>query len=177
VKRLAVSIAIAAVMTGLLAIEERSGILRVGDHAPDFSTTASSGIRWTLSEFSGKKNVVLFFYPKDQSPGCTKQVCAFRDNIDALSELDAVVLGVSSDTDASHERFIAATTLPFPLASDRDGRLRALYGTGRLWGILPLAKRVTYVIDKQGIVRGVIHDEFRIDRHAADALQVLRSLR
>ena len=175
-KRLAVSLAVAAVMICLLAIEERSGILRVGETAPDFTVTVGSGIPWTLSGFAGKKNVVLFFYPKDGSPGCTRQVCAYRDSITAISELDAVVLGVSHDSEASHERFIAERSLPFPLASDGEGRLSALYGTGRLWGLLPLAKRVTYVIDKRGVIRGVIHDEFRIDRHAAEVLRVLRSL-
>jgi thioredoxin-dependent peroxiredoxin len=176
VKRLAVSLAIAAAMICLLAIEERSGILRVGDPAPDFTTTLSSGLPWTLSDFAGKQNVVLFFYPKDRSPGCTRQVCAYRDSIEAITGLDAVVLGISRDTEASHELFIAERSLPFPLASDRDGRLSTLYGTGRLWGLLPLAKRVTYVIDRRGVIRAVIHAEFNIDRHATDVLQALRSL-
>ena len=158
-------------------MEECSGVLRVGDRAPDFSSTSSSGTPWALSGFAGKTNVVLFFYPKDNSSGCTRQVCSYRDNLEAIMELNAVMLGVSRDSDASHERFIAENRLPFPLMSDRDGRLSALYGVERLWGIIPFVKRVTYVIDRQGIVRGVIHDEFRIERHTQEVLRILRAIR
>jgi peroxiredoxin Q/BCP len=175
--RIAIFIGIAAIILGAVALEECSGILRVGDRAPGFSAKLSSGAVWTLDAWAGRKNVVLFFYPRDASPGCTRQVCLYRDSVAAIADLDAVVLGVSSDSNDSHERFIAERNLPFPLISDPDGALSSLYGARRLWGVLPLLKRVTYVIDKQRIVRGVIHDEFSIDSHATGVLRILRDLR
>src|SRR6185312_4989724 len=93
----------------------------VGDRAPDFALPNAAGEMVRLSDFRGKRDVVLYFYPKDNTPGCTAEACSFRDNYDAISGLDAEVLGISSDSQASHEGFAAQYRLPFPLLSDEGG--------------------------------------------------------
>src|SRR3972149_5231044 len=106
-----------------------------------------------LSEYIGKKNVVLYFYPKDESPGCTKEACSFRNNYQELTSLGAEVLGVSRQSIESHKSFATHHGLPFVLLSDADNKVRELYGVPSTMGVLP--GRVTYVIDKQGVVRSI----------------------
>jgi peroxiredoxin Q/BCP len=151
--------------------------LHEGDVAPDFGATLSNGERFVLSEYRGKKIVVLFFYPKDFTPGCTAEVCSFRDNYDELTKYDALLLGVSSDPEESHRAFIQRHHLPFPLISDSDRTIARAYGvSARLGGILPGTQRVTFVIDKQGIIRRILHHEVLITKHLAGVLETLKSL-
>lgn len=141
----------------------RTRSLKPGDRAPDFHARRTTGEEVRLSEFRGKKHVVLFFFPKDFTPGCTAEVCSFRDNYDALMAFDAVLLGVSFDDEQTHDAFIHRHRLPFPLISDRDHAIARAYGAdGRLWGILPGAKRLTFVIDKEGIISRILHHEMLI---------------
>jgi peroxiredoxin Q/BCP len=123
----------------------------VGDQAPDFTLPTQLGTEVTLSEFREKKTVVLFFYPKDETAGCTAEVCSFRDNYEVFTEAGAEVIGISSDSVSSHERFAGRYALPFTLASDEGGLIRKRYGVPSKLGILP--GRVTYVIDRSGVVR------------------------
>jgi thioredoxin-dependent peroxiredoxin len=143
----------------------------VGDAAPDFTLPDQSGTPVRLGHLLGRKTVVLYFYPKDGTPGCTIEARAFRDRYDAFTKAGAEVVGVSSDSVASHRRFAAQHHLPFLLLSDRDGAVRKLYGVEQTLGILP--GRVTYVIDSAGLVRHVYASQLRATRHSREALDAL----
>jgi peroxiredoxin Q/BCP len=151
--------------------EEGEGKVKVGDKAPDFTLPNQSGQMVSLKDFFGKKSVVLFFYPKDFSRGCTNEVCAFRDSYEVFKDAGAEVIGVSSQSMSSHERFIFTFKLPFMLLSDEDGKLRKLYGVPSTLGVLP--GRVTYVIDKEGIVRHIFNSQFNPEKHIEEALKAL----
>jgi peroxiredoxin Q/BCP len=129
----------------------------------------------TLSKLVGQRAVVVFFYPKDQTPGCTVEACTFRDQYDAFAEAGAEVVGISSDSVASHEAFRKKHQLPMKLLSDADGKVRALYGAkGAVFGLLP--GRVTFVIDRSGRVAHVFDSQLRFTRHIDEALEVVRRL-
>jgi peroxiredoxin Q/BCP len=171
---LALGIATALLLVMLAA--ERWGTLPEGSRAPGFTAPASTGETIRLADFAGEKNVVLFFYPKDFTAGCTEQACAFRDAYEELRALNAVVFGVSGDTRASHEKFAGTHRLPYPLISDSSRAIARAYGVLRLGGVLPLPKRVTYVIDRKGVIRMVVHHELQMGRHVEEALAVLRRI-
>jgi thioredoxin-dependent peroxiredoxin len=149
--------------------------LAAGDRAPDFTLPSSSGKSVKLSDLKGK-NVVLYFYPKDDTPGCTKEACAFRDNLPRFGEMDAVVLGVSRDSLDSHAGFIEKYGLNFTLLSDEDLKVNNLYGTwvekenyGRkYWG----TERSTFVIGKDGRIRKVFR-KVKVDGHEKEVLEAL----
>jgi peroxiredoxin Q/BCP len=147
----------------------------VGDVAPDFTLPAQDGSLVNLSEFRGDKVVVLYFYPKDETAGCTREACAFRDSHDAFAEAGAQVIGVSSDSVAAHDRFAKKHGLPFILVADEDGAVRSAYGVqASLFGLIP--GRVTYVIDREGVVRHVFSSQANIGKHIDGALRVVESL-
>jgi peroxiredoxin Q/BCP len=152
----------------------KPGRVEVGDKAPDFTLHGQSGQLVSLSDFLGQRVVVLYFYPKDDTPGCTAEACAFRDNYEVFTEAGAEVIGVSSDSVGKHERFSGRYRLPFTLLADEGGAVRKRYGVPSSFGILP--GRVTYVIDRQGVVRHVFSSMTNIDRHVGDALTVVRQL-
>ena len=147
----------------------------VGDRAPDFTLPDQTGTPVRLRDLVGRKAVVLYFYPKDQTPGCTVEARAFRDSYDAFTARGAEVIGVSSDSVRSHRRFAARHHLPFLLLSDSDGAVRELYGVERTLGFLP--GRVTYVIDKAGVVRQVYSSQLRPTRHSREALERVSAMR
>jgi peroxiredoxin Q/BCP len=152
------------------------GLLKKGQHAPEFTARLSNGRTVRLSDYRGKQAVVLSFYPKDFTPGCTRQACSYRDSYGLVRELGAVILGVSTDGEEQHERFASSCRLPYPLISDPEQRLCAQYGATRFgFSFLP-TRRVTYVIDKEGIIRLVSHHEVAIQRHIEDILETLRDL-
>ena len=148
--------------------------VNVGDVAPDFTLPDQSGTPVRLGELIGEKTVVLYFYPKDETPGCTIEARAFRDSYEQFSAKDAQVVGVSSDSVRSHRRFARRHNLPFLLLSDADGAVRRLYGVEKTLGLLP--GRVTYVIDHTGTVRHVYSSQLRATRHPREALMVLSAL-
>lgn len=149
--------------------------LEVGDEAPDFEARTASGDTIRLSSYRGKQNVVLYFYPRDNTPGCTKEACGFRDVYPRLG--DAEVIGVSTDDDESHRGFAGKYALPFPLVSDPERRIARLYGASRSWlGLFERTARVTYVIDKAGIIAEVIANELRMSVHFDRAREVLAQL-
>lgn len=150
-------------------------MLRKNEPAPDFSGVGADGGRIRLKDYRGRRNVVLYFYPKDFTPGCTREACSFRDRRAELAQFDAEIVGVSSDGVEKHAKFAASYNLPYPLVSDGDGSISAAYGVQRLGGWLP-SKRVTFVIDKDGLVREVIHSELAIDAHIDGALDALRRI-
>ena len=152
------------------------GILNVGDRAPRFTAVLSSGESVSLGDYLGKQTLVLFFYPKDETAGCTREVCSYRDSYGEIRAFGAALLGVSFDGRESHERFIAHHRLPFPLIADSGRALSRLYGAVRWGGPWPREKRGTYVIDREGIMRGVFHHELRYTKHVADVLSLLREM-
>jgi peroxiredoxin Q/BCP len=143
----------------------------VGDPAPDFTLPAHAGGKVRLRDLLGRKAIVLFFYPKDESPGCTAEACAFRDSYAAFTDAGAEVVGISGDSVRAHRRFAAAHRLPFILLSDRDGAVRRAYGAERLLGLW--RSRITFVIDRGGIVRHVFESQIAAVRHVAEALEAL----
>ena len=147
----------------------------VGSKAPNFTLPSGSGEMVSLEDFLGKKPVVLFFYPKDDTPGCTKEVCAFRDRFDEFRKLDAEVIGISSDPVESHRSFAERHSLPFTLLSDEGGKVRELYGVPNTFGLFP--GRVTYVIDKGGVVRHIFSSQLAVEKHVEEALETLQYLR
>jgi len=149
-------------------------MIGIGDHAPDFDVETSDGTRLRLADALARGPLVLFFYPKDYTPGCTTEVCSFRDAFGAFADNGAQVLGISSDGAASHESFAAKYRLPFPLASDPGGAIRKTYGIPKTLGLLP--GRVTFVIDRAGVVRSAFNSQFNPVKHVAAALDVLRTL-
>ena len=151
--------------------------LRVGDSAPDFDLVSSGGAPLKLRDLQGKKNVVLYFYPGDFTPVCTKETCGFRDMYAELEGKDTEVIGVSTDSDASHEKFKEAHSVPFPLVSDADRKLAAAYGaTGLLHNLLGKVKRITYVIDKTGKIAGVFEGELSAGKHLEGVRGLLAKL-
>ena len=145
--------------------------MREGDTAPDFTSTTHDGTVVSLSALRGQW-VVLYFYPADNTPGCTAEACSFRDAYEDFTDAGAVVIGVSSNDAASHERFAGKHRLPFSLLSDSDGSLRSAYGVKRTFGLMP--GRVTYVIDPQGIVRKVFSSQLLATKHTSEALATIR---
>ena len=148
--------------------------IRVGDHAPDFALDTADGHTVRLSDYRGKKSVVLFFYPKDETPGCTVEACTFRDSYQAFVDEGAEVIGVSADDGASHARFADRHHLPMLLLSDPTGQVRAQYGVRRALGIFP--DRITFLIDRDGVVRHITSGRLSFRRHAHESLARLREL-
>jgi peroxiredoxin Q/BCP len=128
--------------------------VRQGDPAPDFTLPCQSGHSFHLADHIGHHPVVLYFYPKDNTPGCTIEARTFRDRYPDFQKIGAEVVGISADSVDAHDRFAATCELPFLLASDHGGSVRRLYGVPSVMGLL--ASRVTYVIDAQGTVIGII---------------------
>lgn len=146
--------------------------LAVGDVAPPFQAVLQDGSQFDSASVIGKKTVVLFFYPKDNTPVCTKEACAFRDSYEKFTAAGAEVIGVSSDSPATHLAFAAKHRLPFPIISDTDRALRRLFGVPNPLGVIP--GRVTYVIDRQGVVRLVFSALLASDDHVRKALAAVQ---
>src|SRR5678815_1058000 len=148
-------------------------MLKEGSTAPAFKTTDANGETVSLKDLRGQK-VVLYFYPKDDTPGCTKEACSFRDSYQSFTDAGAEVVGVSSDDGASHQKFAEKFHLPFTLVSDTGGSVRKRYGVPATLGLLP--GRVTFVIDRDGIVRHVFNSQLQATKHVDEALGVIKRL-
>jgi len=148
--------------------------LQIGEPAPDVTGITQNGTRLALADYRGRQPVVVFFYPKDGTAICTKEACAFRDAYEEFVSAGAAVIGVSSDSQQSHQQFAASHRLPFQLVSDDDGAWRLAFGVPRTLGVL--AGRVTYVMDREGIVRHIFNSQFAAGRHVEEALEVIRKL-
>jgi len=144
------------------------------DKAPDFELADQHGNSVRLSDLTGTKNIVLYFYPKDDTPGCTIEALAFRDNYEVFTEQEAMVIGISSDSEDSHKNFCAKYDLPFTLLSDQGGKVRKLYGVPETLGLYP--GRVTYIIDKQGIIRHIFDSQLNPQQHIDEALKILKTM-
>ncbi len=148
--------------------------IAIGDRVPDLSLSDQDGKMVSMSDFHGKRAVVLYFYPKDNTPGCTVEACKFRDAYEDFSDAGAEVVGVSSDSRDSHQAFASARRLPFTLLADEAGELRRAFGVPKTLGLLP--GRVTYVIDRKSVVRHIFNSQLFFDRHVSEALAVVRTL-
>jgi thioredoxin-dependent peroxiredoxin len=148
--------------------------IQAGDKAPDFTLPSQAGEQVRLSDRLGQRAVVLYFYPKDETSGCTKEACAFRDSYEVFAEAGAEVIGVSSDSVDRHAAFASHHSLPFTLVSDEKGQVRKDYGVPSVLGMLP--GRVTYVIDQTGTVRHVFNSMTNIGGHVSEALDVVKGL-
>ena len=145
-----------------------------GEPAPNVTLHLHNGERLPLADLYRERVVVLFFYPKDGTAVCTKEACAFRDSYEQFIDAGATVVGVSSDSAESHQRFAEQHRLPFLLATDPDGALRRAFGVPKTLGFLP--GRTTYVIDRQGIIRSVFSAQFAAERHVQAALDAIQAL-
>ncbi len=145
--------------------------VQIGDRAPDFSATTYDGNTIRLADFLGKRALVLFFYPRNGTPVCTQEACAFRDAYEQFISAGADVIGVSSDSEESHRTFARQYKLSFPLISDTDGSLRKAFAVPKTMGLFP--GRVTYVIDQTGIIRQIFSAQFASTEHVRQALLAL----
>lgn len=146
---------------------------KVGDSAPAFTAKDQDGKTVKLADFAGKQTVLLYFYPKDQTPGCTKQACGLRDRLDDLKKKNVAVLGVSMDDAESHKKFIAKENLNFPLLADTDGKLTDTYGAKMKER--NLSRRVSFLIDKSGKIVHVT-DNPSADKHLAEMKEAIEKL-
>ncbi len=145
---------------------------KTGDKAPDFEAETYGDDRIKLSDFENKNTVVLYFYPKDNTPGCTKEACSMRDGISALEKLEVQVLGVSTDSVKSHEGFRDKYNLSFPLLSDKSKSIIKAYGVESDFGS---ARRVTFLIDKTGVIRHIWH-KVNTSKHYEEVEQKVKEL-
>ncbi len=145
--------------------------MKAGSKAPDFSARTADGQQIQLSQFLGQRGLVLFFYPKDGTRICTAEACAFRDSYEKFVDAGFEVIGISSDSQISHQQFAERNALPFPLISDSDGALRKLFNVPRTLGLLP--GRATYVIDRDGIIRHIYSAALASDNHVTEALDAI----
>jgi peroxiredoxin Q/BCP len=148
----------------------------VGDHLPEFTLSDQDGNPFSINSVIGKKNLVIYFYPKDDSPGCTKEACAFRDQFEVFNEADARIIGISGQSVESHKKFAEKYRLSFTLLSDEGDKVRELFGVPvNFLGLLP--GRVTYIIDKSGKVVYIFNSQTQAEKHVAEALRILKGLK
>jgi peroxiredoxin Q/BCP len=149
--------------------------IEVGSKIPEFTLPDQDGNTINIKDMIGANNLVIYFYPKDDTPGCTKEACSFRDQFTDFSDLGAKVIGVSSDSVKKHKNFAEKHRLPYTLLSDVDKKVRKAFGVPTdFLGLLP--GRVTYIIDKKGVVKHVFNSQFNAEKHVSEALRVLKSL-
>lgn len=149
-------------------------MLKEGSQAPDIDAMLDSGEQFRLADYKGKKNVVLYFYPKDFTMGCTREACIFRDRYEDVLQYDAIIVGVSIDTAESHRKFKERHELPFPLVADPEKTVIRAYEAEALLGMA--TARITYVIDKQGTVRSAIRHDFAVGRHLPEVIEALSAI-
>ena len=146
--------------------------IKIGDKLPTFSLPDQNGKNTSIEQFFGKP-FVLYFYPKDDTPGCTAEACSFRDAYSELRDLEAEVIGVSADSPASHLAFAKRYDLPFVLLSDEKNKVRKLLGVpGSMFGLLP--GRVTYIVDKNGLVKHIFDSQLQAKQHVREAMEHLQ---
>ncbi len=173
-KILLLIIAVAALVFLISKQSQAANVPKSGDIAPAFRLTDQNGEIKKLSDFSGQW-VVLYFYPKDDTPGCTKEACAFRDDLASLEKLGAKVVGISVDDSDSHAKFAAKYHLPFPLLADEDGKVAESYGALANLFVVKIAKRYTFLIDPKGKISKV-YLSVDTSRHSQEIVDDLKNL-
>ena len=163
-----------AIMLYSYNLMSQKSALKVGDTIPDFSLKNQDGQLFNLKDHLGKSNLVIYFYPKDDTPGCTKEACKFRDEFQDFTDLNAKVIGISSDNVASHKAFAKKYHLPFTLLADTDKKIRKLFGVPKFTGVIP--GRVTYVVDKNGKIVYIFNSMRNAEKHIDEAKRILKTL-
>jgi len=149
--------------------------MKIGDPCPSFELADQHGNNINSDQFIGKQKLVIFFYPKDETPGCTKEACSFRDSYEDFLSLDCQVIGISSDSVESHKHFAERHNFQYILLADTNKKVRhAFQVPGSLFGILP--GRVTYIVDKEGIIRGIHNSQLNPTSHINEALAIVKAL-
>jgi thioredoxin-dependent peroxiredoxin len=155
--------------------ENNMSEIKIGSSIPTFSLPDQNGNMFDINSVIGKKNLVIYFYPKDDSPGCTKEACSFRDQFEAFKEADAMIIGISGQSVESHKEFAERHNLSFTLLSDEGNKIRKRFGVPtNLLGLLP--GRVTYIADKQGKVIYVFNSQTQATKHVDEALRILKKI-
>lgn len=149
--------------------------IKTGSKIPGFTLPDQDGQMQNITDWVGKSNLVIYFYPKDDTPGCTAEACSFRDQFADFSDMGAKVIGISSDSVEKHRQFAEKHNLPFTLLSDENKKVRRVFGVpGDMLGILP--GRVTYIVDRDGIVRHVFNSQLNATKHVKEAIRILKQL-
>jgi len=163
---------------GYISLSDKSDTMEkisVGSLIPSFELKDQHGQLFNIDSVVGKKNLVIYFYPKDDSPGCTKQACAFRDQFEVFEEQDALIIGISAQSVESHLNFAQKHNLNYTLLSDEGNKIRKLFGVpANLFGLI--SGRVTYVVNKEGTVVYQFNSQTQFERHVEEALRILKSL-
>jgi len=150
--------------------------IEVGNTIPAFSLKDQNGNQFDISSVIGKKNLVIFFYPKDDSPCCTKEACYFRDQFEVFSSADAMIIGISGQSVESHKEFATKYRLTYTLLSDEGNKVRNLFGVPtNFFGLLP--GRVTYIVDKTGKVTYIFDSQINATQHVDEALRILKQIK
>ena len=149
--------------------------IEVGSNVPEFTLADQNGKMFSISSVIGKKNLVIYFYPKDDSPGCTAEACSFRDQYEVFNEADALIIGISGQSVESHKEFSDKYHLRYTLLSDEGNKVRLLFGVpANFLGLIP--GRVTYIVDKSGKVIYIFNSQTQTERHVDEALRILKGL-
>lgn len=149
--------------------------LKPGDKMPLFELMDQDGELYRMEDVVGEKNLVVYFYPKDDTPGCTKEACKFRDDFEVFTDLNALVIGISGDSPESHQEFKEKYNLPFTLLSDEESKVQELFGVGgEFMGLIP--GRVTFVIDQEGVVQYTFNSMSNAEQHVDEARKILEKL-
>lgn len=147
--------------------------LKVGDTVPSFTLKDQDNQEINIADYKGKNAMVIYFYPKDDTPGCTKEACRFRDEFEAFTDLEVKVIGISADDVGSHKKFADKYKLPFTLLADTENKVRKLFGVPRnMLGLIP--GRVTYIVDKKGTIVHIFNSQFGAEKHITVALSKLK---
>jgi peroxiredoxin Q/BCP len=163
--------------TSYLTFSQKNNMseIKIGSSIPTFTLPDQNGNMFDINSVLGKKNLVIFFYPKDDSPGCTKEACSFRDQLEAFNKADAVIIGISGQSVESHKEFAEKHKLNFTLLSDDGNKIRKQFGVPtNLMGLLP--GRVTYIVDKTGKVIFIFNSQTKAAEHVDEALRILNGL-
>jgi len=164
---------IAAILISTNMKSKSKKTLKVGDVIPEFKLQNQDGQWFNSNSVIGKQPVVIYFYPKDETPGCTKEACKFRDEFEVFNDLNTKVIGISSDNVASHKKFAKKYRLPFTLLADVNKKVRKLFGVPKsVLGLLP--GRVTYVINKKGKIIYIFNSQFGTEKHISEAINALQ---
>jgi peroxiredoxin Q/BCP len=148
----------------------------IGNNIPEFILKDQNGKDFDIKKVIGEKNLVIYFYPKDDSPGCTKQACSFRNQYDIFNEMDAIIIGISGQSIESHKKFADKYRLTYPILSDEGNKVRKLFGVPtNLMGLLP--GRVTYIADKKGKVIYIFNSQLKAEKHVDEAIKILKTLK
>ena len=153
---------------------EAQSALAVGDQLPSFSLKDQSGNTFNVDQFLGKTAMVIYFYPKDDTPGCTKEACSFRDSYEEFTDKNIKVIGISADDVESHRNFAEKYKLPFTLLADTDNKVRNLFGVkANMFGLIP--GRVTYVVDKKGEIIFMYESQFKASSHIEESIKAIEA--